>query len=86
MPRRVVPIFTVPGAAASSRSPSSSRWNGRMSVALSAICKVSGVTATPCPAIFSTSARKAQGSSTTPLPSTESLPGRTEPDGSSDSL
>ncbi len=46
----------------------------------------SGVTATPCAAILAISSRRWCGSSTTPLPMTESLPGRTMPEGSSASL
>ena len=48
MPRRVVPILPAP--LASSRSASRSRWKGRMSGQVSAICSLSGVTATPCSA------------------------------------
>ena len=36
------------GAAASSRSASRSRWKGRISGQVSAICRLSGVIATPC--------------------------------------
>ena len=42
-----------------------------MSGQVSAIWRVSGVTATPCSVSFSTSALSAQGSSTTPLPMTD---------------
>ena len=52
----------------------------------SAIVSVSGLTAMPFPAIVSISASSAQGSITTPLPITESLPPRTTPDGSRLSL
>ena len=84
MPRPVVPIFAAP--AASSRMRSRSWCSGRISGAFSAIIRFFGPIATPCPFSFSISASSAQGSSTTPLPMTLSLPGRTIPDGSSDSL
>ncbi len=48
--------------------------------------RLSGVTATPCVASRPISASNASGSTTTPLPMTETLPGRTMPEGSSDSL
>ncbi len=84
MPRPVVPSrvpeFDV------SRKRSSSRWTGRISAAFSATTRVSGVTATPLARICSISSISAQGSTTTPLPMTDSLPGRTTPEGSSDSL
>ena len=53
---------------------------------VSAMARMSGETETPCALSFSTSALSAQGSSTTPLPITLSLPPRTIPEGSSDSL
>ena len=84
MPRRVVPIACV--LFADSRVTSSSRWSGRISAAFSAMTRLSGVTVTPCPPSFSTSSTKAHGSTTTPLPMTESLPGRTTPEGSRLSL
>ena len=40
----------------------------------------------PCPLSRSISSRSARGSITTPLPITDNFPGRTTPDGSSDSL
>jgi hypothetical protein len=52
----------------------------------SAIISVSGVISTPCARSVSISASSAQGSSTTPLPITDSLPGRTMPEGSSEEL
>jgi hypothetical protein len=58
----------------------------RMSVALSAIRRFSGVTLTPCASRRPISAISACGSTTTPLPMTASLPGRTTPDGRSESL
>ena len=65
----------------------SSSWcSGRISVAFSAMRRFCGVTLTPCPSSRSISSSSARGSSTTPLPITDSLPGRTTPDGSSDSL
>ena len=82
MPRRVVPMGL---PLASSRSTSSSPCSGRMRVAFSAMRSVSGVTATPWPAMVSISRNKAQGSTTTPLPISESLP-RTTPEGSRLSL
>jgi len=69
-----------------SLSSSSSRCSGRMSVAFSASTRFSGVIATPCWRRRSISSRNAHGFTTTPLPMTASLPGRTTPDGSSDSL
>jgi hypothetical protein len=83
MPRPVVPILAEPAWA--SRARSSSPWTGRIRGVFSATMRVSGVTATPCPASLSISARSAQGSSTTPLPMTDSLP-RTTPEGRSESL
>ena len=59
---------------------------GRISGTFSATSRLSGVTATPIWPIRSISATSAQGSSTTPLPMTLSLPGRTTPEGSSESL
>ena len=84
MPRLVVPIAWVLFVV--SRDTSSSRCSGRISGALSAMSRLSGVTMTPCPFSFSTSAMKAHGSTTTPLPMTDSLPGRTTPEGSRLSL
>ena len=83
MPRPVVPILPLPAAA--SRSTSSSPWSGRISGQLSAMAKFSGAIDTPCPSSRSTSAFKAQGSSTTPLPIRLSVP-VTMPEGSSESL
>ena len=84
MPRPVVPILAAP--AASSRMRSRSWWSGRISGAFSAIIRFAGLIATPWAASLSISASSAQGSTTTPLPMTLSLPGRTMPEGSSDSL
>ena len=84
MPRRVVP--TRVRMFEDSRIESSSWCSGRISVALSAMRKLSGVTLTPCPLSRSISSRSASGSITTPLPITESFPGRTTPEGRSDSL
>jgi len=53
--------------------------------AFSAISRLSGEMAMPC-ASPSISASRAQGSTTTPLPITDSLPGRTMPEGSRLSL
>ena len=72
--------------AAASRRRSSVPWSGRMSGAFSAISRLSGVTLTPCPRSASISFSSAQGSTTTPLPMIESLPGRTMPEGSRLSL
>ena len=83
MPRPVVPIRVA--AFDCSRALSSSRCSERISVVFSAMRRFSGVTVTPCAASRSISSIKAWGSSTTPLPITDSLP-RTTPDGSSDSL
>src|SRR4051794_1047232 len=79
MPRRVVPICRAPRR--SSRARSSAPCDGRISAALSARRKVSGEIASPLPRIVSISASSAQGSTTTPLPMIDSLPGRTTPDG-----
>ncbi len=84
MPRPVVPILATEFWF--SRARSNSPWNGRISGVFSAIIRLSGVTVTPCPPSFSISASSAQGSSTTPLPMTDSLPPRTIPLGNSDSL
>ena len=84
MPRPVVPIFAAP--AASSRMRSRSWCSGRIKGVFSAIIRFAGEIATPCAASLPISAISAHGSSTTPLPITLSLPGRTIPDGSSDSL
>ena len=54
-------------------SRSSSRCSDRISGALSATRRFSGVTATPCPCSFSISAISACGSSTTPLPMIDEL-------------
>src|SRR6266581_3017326 len=80
MPRPVVPIFW--GPRASSRARSIAACEGRMSAAFSASFSDAGVTWTPFSRIASISRRSAQGSTTTPLPITESLPGRTTPEGS----
>src|SRR6202047_3578550 len=79
MPRPVVPILRTPRA--SSRARSICPCEGRMRTALSASLRLSGVTATPFSAILAISARKAQGSTTTPLPITDILSGRTTPEG-----
>ena len=84
MPRPVVPIAPLPEAR--SRITSSSWCSGRIKVTFSAMRKLSGETATPCPRSRSISSSSAFGSSTTPLPMTDSLPCRTTPEGSSDSL
>ncbi len=84
MPRLVVPIR--PSPAELSRSESSSRWSGKMSVAFSAMRRLSREMPTPSFSILAISSAKAQGSITTPLPMTESLPLRTTPEGSSESL
>ena len=84
MPRPVVPILATEFCA--SRARSSSPWNGRISGVFSAIISVSGVISTPCPRMLSISLTRCQGSSTTPLPMTLSLPARTTPEGSACSL
>ena len=57
-----------------------------MSVAFSAMRRLSRLMLTPSASILAISSASAQGSITTPLPITDSLPLRTTPDGSSDSL
>src|SRR5262245_11709965 len=84
MPRPVVPIL--PSPAAASRNFSSSRCNGKIKLAFSAIRRLWALTTTPCCASRAISSHSAQGSMTTPLPMTPSLPLRTTLDGSSDSL
>src|SRR5271154_6320365 len=84
MPRPVVPSLLAPRAA--SRALSIAPCIGRIRVAFSASSRVSGVIVTPFSLIFSISGSSAQGSTTTPLPITDSLPSRTTPDGSSDRL
>ena len=84
MPRLVVPILTP--AFELSRCASSSWCSGRINATFSATRRLSGEIATPCPFSRPISSSSALGSSTTPLPMTDSLPGRTTPDGSSDSL
>src|SRR5579875_1760121 len=84
MPRPVVPMR--PSPCRSSRARSRAPCEGRINAALSASFKVSGVTATPLAHIASISATSAHGSTTTPLPMIDSLPGRTTPEGSSDNL
>jgi hypothetical protein len=84
MPRLVVPIFSAEFEV--SRKWSSSRCSGRIRVALSAMRRFSGLIATPCVRSRAISSTRCQGSTTTPLPITESLPGRTMPEGSSESL
>src|SRR5579884_1570347 len=84
MPRLVVPMRVA--APSASRSASSSRCSGRISVAFSAIRSLSGVTLIPCLSSCAISSSSARGSTTTPLPMIESLPSRTTPDGSSESL
>src|SRR5579871_1427102 len=84
MPRPVVPMLASPRAL--SRSRSSAPCSGRISAAFSASSRLAGVTSTPCLRSASISAISAQGSTTTPLPMTESLPLRTTPEGSRLSL
>src|SRR4051812_24492927 len=84
MPRPVVPIRRAPRR--SSRARSSAPCDGRISAALSARRSVAGEIASPLSRIVSISASNAQGSTTTPLPMIDSLPGRTTPDGSRLSL
>src|SRR5258705_1376085 len=84
MPGRVVAIAVT--AFEVSRSASSSRCSGRISVTFSATRRLAGLTATPCPFSFATSSRKACGSNTTPLPITASFDGRKTPEGNSASL
>src|SRR5487761_1063878 len=80
MPRPVVPILYAPRD--SSRARSSCPCDGRIRVAFSATRRLPGVTLTPLVAIFSISLTSAHGSTTTPLPMIDSLPGRATPDGS----
>ena len=84
MPRLVVPIWAAPRAP--SRAASISLCQGRISEALSASTRLCGETSTPCARMPSISVRRCQGSTTTPLPMTDSLPPRTRPEGSSASL
>ena len=79
MPRRVVPMRSA--ALADSRMASSSRCSGRISVVFSAMRRLSGVTLMPCFLSLAISSKSACGSSTTPLPMTDSFPGRTTPEG-----
>ncbi len=58
---------------------------GRIKGQVSAIRKTSGLTATPCAEMRSTSDFSAHGSRTTPLPMIEGVP-RTIPLGKSDNL
>ena len=62
------------------------RGSGRISGVFSAMRRLSGVTLMPCFSSCAISSTSACGSSTTPLPMIESLPSRTTPEGSSDSL
>ncbi len=55
-------------------------------MAFSAMRRLSGVTAMPCFSSWAISSISACGSITTPLPMIDSLPPRTTPEGSSDSL
>ena len=48
--------------------------------------RFAGLTATPWLVSFSISSLSAQGSTTTPLPITDSVPSRTTPEGKSDNL
>ena len=70
----------------SSRARSSAPCDGRISAALSASFRFCGLTSTPFARIASISSSSAHGSTTTPLPMIDSLPGRTTPDGSRLSL
>ena len=80
MPRPVVPILATEFWP--SRARSNSPWIGRISDAFSAIIRFSGEISTPWPRSFSISITRCQGSTTTPLPMTDSLPPRTMPEGS----
>ena len=84
MPRPVVPIRATP--VWPSRARSNSPWIGRISVAFSAIIRFSGEISTPWPRSLAISVTRCQGSTTTPLPMTLSLPPRTMPEGSRLSL
>ena len=84
MPRPVVPILALPRA--SSRARSKVRCNGNINAAFSATLSRLGSNFTPCSSIRSISSNKAQGSTTTPLPIIDNLPGRTTPEGSKLSL
>src|SRR4051812_4017700 len=84
MPRLVVPM-RVPELE-DSRSASSSWCSERISVVFSAMRRLSGVIAMPCPARRAISSISARGSITTPLPITDSLSLRTTPEGSNESL
>src|SRR5919108_1340341 len=79
MPRPVVPIFLSPRR--SSRARSRRPCEGRISAALSASFRLSGEITSPFVRIASISAASAHGSTTTPLPMIDNLPGRTTPDG-----
>src|SRR5712671_7868358 len=84
MPRPVVPICLAPRR--SSRVRSSAPCDGRINAALSATRSVSGEIVSPFSRMISISAMRAQGSTTTPLPMIDSLPGRTTPEGNRLSL
>src|SRR5712671_1253602 len=84
MPRPVVPIRL--SLSRSSRARSSAPCEGRIRAALSASLRFRGEMSSPFSRIVSISARSAQGSTTTPLPMIDSLPGRTTPEGSRLSL
>ena len=86
MPRLVVPILRRRRSRAS-RAASSSPCSGRISGGVFGDRRLSGVISTPWLAsLLDLVRRDAQGSTTTPLPITDSLPLRTMPDGSSASL
>src|SRR6266513_4433178 len=84
MPRPVVPIFLSPRR--SSRARSRRPCDGRIRAALSASFRLSGEIASPFFRIASISASSAHGSTTTPLPMIDNLPGRATPEGSSANL
>ena len=80
MPRPVVPMRALPERR--SRAAGRGRGGAAGSAARSRRCsRLSRLTSTPWPRSASISASSAQGSSTTPLPMTDSLPGRTTPRG-----
>ena len=83
MPRFVVPIWCRSGAFAQRVEFAVERQDEGT---FSAIRRFSRPIVSPCAESRSTSATRARGSSTTPLPMTPSLRGRTTPEGRSESL
>ena len=84
MPRPVVPILASPRAVSRARSKA---WcNGRMRAAFSATQRLRGLISRPWARTVSISSSSAHGSTTTPFPMIDSLPGRATPEGSRLSL